>query len=133
MTFTGDSNSDGVADGLAWLLGADSPSAAATGLLPTASGNNGDLTLSFKLRKSASRGSSLLKLQYSRDLGLTDPWTSHALTIPDVSGTDPGGVVFVITPVDGQDYNEVQATIPSPAAGGTGKVFARLSGALSSP
>ena len=133
VTFTGDANSDGVADGLAWLLGVGSTAAAANGLLPTASGSNGDLTLSFKLRKPASQGSSRLKLQYSRDLGLTDPWTSHTVTIPDVSGADPGGVVFVIAPVAGQDYDEVQATIPSPAAGGTGKVFVRLSGALSNP
>ena len=130
VTFAGDSNSDGVADGLAWLLGAESPSSAAIGLLPTVSGNNGDLTLSFKQRKPGSRGSSLLKLQYSRDLDQADPWASHTATIPDVSGPGPGGVVFVITPVEGQDYNEVQASIPAQAAGGTGTIFARLGGEL---
>ena len=86
----------------------------------------------FKLRKASLRGSSVLKLQYSKDLGVTDAWQNHTITVPDTSGS-VGGVVFMITPVSGQDYNQVQATIPASAAGGGGKVFVRLIGEIPIP
>lgn len=128
-TFGGDSNGDGIADGLAWLLGAAAPASNGPALLPATSENGGELSLSFRMRKAASRGTALLKLQYSRDLGVTDLWADHSVTVPDTSGP-MGGVVFVITPVDGEDFNEVQATIPATAAGGTGRVFVRLIGEM---
>lgn len=128
-TFEGDSNGDGIADGLAWLLGAAAPASNGRALLPTTSENSGNLAITFKQRKAASRGTALLKLQHSRDLGITDLWTENAVTVPETSGP-VGGVVFVITPIDGQDINEVQATIPASAAGGTGRLFVRLIGEM---
>lgn len=125
-TFNGDSNGDGVADGLAWMLGTSNTSENANGFLPVANENTGDVVIAFKLRKAASRGTATLKLQYSNDLGKTDLWTNHTVVVPDTSGTT-GGVTFVVTPVDDQDYNDVQATVPASATNGTGKVFVRLS------
>jgi hypothetical protein len=71
-------------------------------------------------------------LQYSNDLGINDPWTNHTVAIPETSGT-VGGVEFVITPVEGTDLNQVQATVPESAAGSEGKVFVRLLGEQSAP
>ena len=130
ITFTGDSNADGVADGMSWLLGADDPSHNANGLLPQAAETTGNLVLTFKMLNSSSRGTAILRLERSRDLGVTDPWTENVITIPDTSGT-VDGVVFDVTPIDGTDHNQVTATIPASAAAGTGKLFVRLSGALS--
>ena len=54
--FTDDSNNDGVPNGLAWLLGAGSPSANATGLLPVASQEGGKLVMTFDCLNIAARG-----------------------------------------------------------------------------
>ena len=70
----------------------------------------------------------MLRLQYSNDLGLTDLWTNHTITVPDTTST-VGGVSFVITPAAGEDYNDVQATVPASEAGG-GRLFMRLLGEL---
>ncbi len=129
-TFNGDANGDGIANGLGWLLGGTNPQQNGNELLPKAAESGGNLTLSFKMLKSTQRGTAVLALQYSRDLGVSDPWTNHTITVPDVSGT-VGGVNFVITPISGTDHNQVQVTIPASAAGGTGKVFARMSGMFS--
>ena len=128
VTFSGDANGDGVADGLAWLLGSADPASDASALLPVASESGGDLTLSFKVLNSSKRGSALVKLQHSSDLGVTDPWTDNTVSVPDVSGT-VGGVQFVVTPIGGTYLNQVQASIPD-----TGnRIFARLSGELPPP
>ncbi len=126
-TFNGDANNDGLANGLSWLLGATSPEQNGQQFLPQAVASSGNLTLSFKTVKSTKRGASVLSLQYSRDLGVSDAWTSHAIQVPEVTST-VSGVSFVITPISGTDHNQVQATIPASAAGGTGKVFARMVG-----
>jgi hypothetical protein len=76
---------------------------------------------------STKRGPAVLSLQYSRDLGVSDPWTNHTIQVPDATGPS-GGVNFVISPISGTDHNQVQVTIPASAAGGTGKVFARVFG-----
>jgi hypothetical protein len=131
VTFTGDSNSDGLADGMAWLLGSENATHSANGLLPQQSAEpNGDLTISFKMLNSSKRGTAVLRLEHSRDLGVTDPWSENIITVPDTSGTVEG-VVFTITPIDGTDHNQVTATLPSAAASGTGKLFVRLNGVLS--
>ena len=127
-TFSGDSNGDGMANGLSWLLGASSPEQNSQSFLPQAAQSGGNLSLSFKMLNSTKRGASVLSLQYSRDLGVSDAWTSHSIQVPDVTNT-VSGVSFVVTPISGTDNNQVQATIPASAAGGTGKVFARMSGA----
>ncbi len=128
-TFNGDSNGDGMANGLSWLLGATSPEQNGQQFLPQAGQSSGNLSLSFKMLKSTKRGAAVLSLQYSRDLGVSDAWTTHTIQVPDVTST-VSGVSFVITPISGTDHNQVQAIIPASAAGGTGKVFARMGGTL---
>jgi hypothetical protein len=125
-TFEGDANGDGVQDGIAFLLGATGPGVNALGLLPTATEqNNGDLVLSFDMLNAASRGTAALKLQWSNDLGVADPWGSNEALVPDESST-VNGVNFVVTP--GSPTHAVEATIPASEAAGGGKLFNRLSG-----
>ncbi len=132
VTFGGDSNGDGIADGLAWLLDSASPATPSRHLLPAMHHSSGDLVSNFRMIKASARGNGVLKLQYSNDLGAADSWTNHTVTIPETSGT-VGGVAFVITPADGEDYHDVQATIPASAAGGHGRVFMRLLGEMPNP
>jgi dienelactone hydrolase len=129
ITFTGDANGDGLADGMGWLLGADGPTQDANGLLPQSAVTNGDLALTFKMLNPSKRGTAVLRLEHSRDLGVTDPWSENTITIPDANST-VDGVEFTITPIDGTDHNQVTATLPAAAANGTGKLFVRLSGVL---
>jgi len=119
--FNADANGDGVDNGMAWLLGAVDKDANALGLLPQVSVNSGDLILTFTCLKVAGRGDAVLKVQYSKDLGIGDPW--HDAAVPDDDGT-VNSVIFDTT-ADG-DYIDVIATIPvSLAAPGT-KLFGRL-------
>jgi autotransporter-associated beta strand protein len=123
--FDGDANGDGVSNGLAFLLGADDPATNALGLLPAFQDTNGGLRLTFNVRNPASRGSAMLNLQHSNDLGISDPWTSVA--VPDEQGaTLSGGVMFSISPIQGTSRHSVQATIPVSEAA-DGKLFGRLS------
>lgn len=93
LTFTGDANGDGVADGLAWLLGAQNPRDEAQALLPIGILNQfkSEMGFHFSLLSEVMRGSAPVKLSYSTDL-LT--WTSTP--VPAESGTH-NGVEFVIT------------------------------------
>ena len=122
-TFTGDSNADAVADGLAWLIGATSPGQNALSLLPAAQMSSNNLVLNFKRLNASARGSALLKLEYS-NLLTAGSWTS--VSIPDEDGV-VDGVQFSFTP-DGEDHDQVQATVPSSKANGSGKLFVRLRG-----
>jgi autotransporter-associated beta strand protein len=123
--FADDKNGDGVDNGVAFLLGATGPDANATGLLPASSEDAGGLVLEFSMRNAAKRGDASLTLQWSNDLGATDPWSGNAAAVPDADGT-VNGVVFDITP--GDPLNSVKATIPATEAA-VGKLFGRLSGA----
>jgi uncharacterized repeat protein (TIGR02543 family) len=118
--FTGDTNGDGVADGMAWLLTASDPAADANPLLPTAIEDSGALEVTFRTLNQAHRDGAVLKLQYATDLGT---WTT--VTVPEESGTQDG-VDFVITPSG--DHHEVKASISPGAAGTDGSLFMRLSG-----
>jgi hypothetical protein len=126
VAFDADTNSDGVDNGMAWVLGAANPSENALNRLPTASRNGNNLRLTFRCLKSTKRGGAVLKVQTSADLGITDPWTTLEATVPDMDGT-VNGVVFDTT--DDGDYIQVTADIP---AGGA-KLFARLSVEVSMP
>ena len=128
--FDGDANGDGVADGIAWLLSATNLGQNATALVPPATVSGNNLVVSFKYIKASKRGSAVLKLQYSNDLSAVDLWATHTVTVPETSSTDPSGVVFAITPIDGTDLNQVQATVPASAVGTAGKIFVRLTGAI---
>jgi hypothetical protein len=120
VAFDDDANNDGVDNGMAWLLGAATPSENALNKLPAATRNGTSLRLAFRCLKSTKRGGTVLKVQSSNDLGVSDPWTNHEAAVPDADAT-VNGVVFDIT-ADG-DYISVIADIP---AGGA-KLFARLS------
>ena len=123
--FAGDSNNDGIANGLAWLLGAADPSAAATGLLPELTNDGGKLVLTFRCLKTANRGAAVLKVQYSNDLNQTDLWTSHEAVVPDADDT-VNGVVFTTSANANPDIINVQAEIPAAAAAPGTKLFGRL-------
>jgi len=122
VTFAGDANSDGVADGLAWLLGAPGASTNATVLLPFVANNNGGLDFAFSQITAATRGAARLRLQHSTDL---TTWTT--VTLPETSGTS-GGITFTLTPDGGVD--DVLATIPAGVVGSGGRFFVRLIGEL---
>jgi M6 family metalloprotease-like protein/uncharacterized repeat protein (TIGR02543 family) len=124
-TFTGDANGDGMADGLAWLLGSNAPQQAANHLQPAGEKVPAGFQTTFQMLKPSARGSEVLRLQYSNDLGVADAWTSHSVIVPNTSGP-VGDVDFTITGIEGTDLNQVQATVPSTAANGTGKLFIRL-------
>jgi hypothetical protein len=67
------------------------------------------------------RGGTVLKIQTSNDLGVTDSWTSREVAIPDTDSTI-NGVIFDTT--DDGDFINVIADIP--VAGTT--LFGRLNG-----
>ncbi|MBL9131241.1 MAG: hypothetical protein JNG86_08585, partial [Verrucomicrobiaceae bacterium] len=115
-----DANNDGVADGLAWIIGAAGMNVAANSLLPTAAHGGGNFQFNFRCRNAATRGNVALFLEFSSELGGPNPWTSIA--VPDVSST-VSGVSFTITP-DG-DFMNVTAAIPSTEAA-AGLLFTRL-------
>ena len=115
-TFAGDANGDGVADGLAFLLGAADPSVDASGLLPSMANTAEGLQLSFTMLDSASRGDATLNLMHSADLGT---WTEVAIPESDAV-TD--GVTFTIT---GTGTLNVTATIAHSHAV-DGKLFGRV-------
>jgi autotransporter-associated beta strand protein len=117
--FGADSNGDGVNNGLAWLLGAADPNASALDKLPVASRNGGNLRLTFRCLNSSKRGGAALKVQFSNDLGTSDPWTSHEAAVPDTDST-VNGVIFDTT--DDGDFVNVIADIPAAGA----NLFGRL-------
>ena len=119
--FIQDPNSDGIANGLAWLLGAADPLTNIRSLLPEATAASGKLRLHFKCLKAERRGTAMLYVQRSTDLGQADPWSSP-VAVPEAEGvTIINGIEFTVTDASG-DYNDVVAVIPSSG----GKVFGRL-------
>lgn len=115
--FTDDANGDGVANGLAWILGAASPSANGQAVLPTPGTETGYLTLHFK--RVHDLGPAKLYLQYSNDLNTLDPW--HVVDL--VAG--PLGDIVVVD-VPGSPNDDVTVKIPTSHASASGKLFARL-------
>lgn len=123
--FSADANNDGVKNGLAWLLGASSPTANANSLLPKPTTQAGKLILTFRCLKTASRGPAVLKIQYTNDLGQADLWTTHQTAVPDATST-VGTVTFTNTADADPNFVNVRAEIPASAASSSGKIFARL-------
>lgn len=121
VDFDADTNGDGVPNGLAFLLGAATPTSAVT--LPTVSETGDALVLNFNMLKPANRGTATLSVQHSRDIGLADPWTTAPVT--DSNSGPTNGVTFIVTPGAGTT-NSVQAMIGSSEADGTNKLFGRL-------
>jgi len=108
--FGSDANGDGVQNGMAWLLGAANAFENAAAKMPQASINATNLRLRFRCLKSTKRGGTVLKVQFSTDMGLADSWASHEAAVPDVDGT-VNGVIFDTT--DDGDFINVIADIPS--------------------
>lgn len=120
--FDDDASGDGIANGLAFLLGSDAPGDNTLDLLPTSTEDDGGLILNFSMLNAAERGDATLSVEYGNDLVA---WST--VLIPDDAGvTVNGDVTFDTTP--GTPLNSVTVTISSAAADGGGKLFARLSG-----
>jgi autotransporter-associated beta strand protein len=121
-SFGGDTNGDGISNGLAFLLGASGPAVTAHDKLPTFTQSPAGLVITFAMRNAPNRTGAILNLQHSSDFGITDPWTPVA--VPDDEGiTIAGGVTFNVTP--GDPLHTVEATISAGEAAG-GKLFGRL-------
>jgi len=123
--FDEDRNGDGVANGLAFVLGASDPDADALGLLPTVTEGSGGIVLTFQMLDATARGGVSVELEYSTTLA-ADSWTSVA--VPDTS-TSVDGVVFAVT---GVGPLGVTATIPDSKAS-DGKLFGRLKAVENAP
>ncbi|PQJ27621.1 hypothetical protein [Rubritalea profundi] len=124
-----DANGDGVSNGLAFLLGAATPTVDAQGLLPvpTADGS-GNLVMTFNCLPTTDRGTAALKVSYSKDLV---SWTDTVTEVPDADGNDAGGdvsYVVVAGPAGTPTTKTVTATIDSSVADGGDKLFGRLVG-----
>jgi hypothetical protein len=126
VNFAGDLNGDGVADGLAFLLGVDHPDADATAALPVASEDgHGGLILIFNCLPVSDRGGAAIRIGHSSGLS---GWAVTTTVIPDVDGTDPAGMVrYQIDPLSAFPLNRVTATIDGIAAS-AGKLFGRIHG-----
>jgi len=91
-------------------------------LSPRVSQSGGNLVLSFQCLKDAYRGSAALRVEHSRDLGISDAWL--AALVSD-AGTPANNVTFSVTSAS-TTLNNVTATIAASEANGTGKLFGRL-------
>ena len=124
-----DANGDGVSNGLAFLLGAATPTVDALGLrpVPTADGS-GNLVMTFNCLPTTDRGTAELKVSYSKDLV---SWTDTINEVPDADGNDAGGdvsYVVVAGPAGTPTTITVTATIDWSVADGGVKLFGRLVG-----
>ncbi len=126
--FDGDANQDGVQDGLAFVLGAATPTTDASQLLPTTRQTaGGDLVFEFLCRDFNLRGGVQLRVAYSADLGLESPWTSTADQVPDVSDSVPdNGVTFQVDASSAAPLLRVTATIDADEAANVRSLFGRL-------
>ena len=109
-------NSDGVAYGLAWILGAATNSSPSSGLLPSATAASGSF-LTVHFTRVLDPGLAQLNLEYSDDLS-ANSWIS----IPVPAVTDESGAVKFVVSTSGGLY-DITAQVP---LGSTGKRFARL-------
>lgn len=129
VSFDGDTNGDGVQDGLAFLLGVASPDLDATKHLPEVSDDgSGNLVLTFECLAIADRGGAALHVQHGTDLAAWAP-LPDGVPVPDANAGPTDGVTFIVG--DGSDgpggLNQITATIDAGLASG-GKLFGRLQG-----
>ena len=115
-------NGEGVANGLAWLLGAASPAATGTlGLLPAAAQSASGLTLHFKRVHDV--GTAKLHLEYSTNLGT---WNDPGVLVPaDLDGTGTLGGDISYEATRGTPTDDIKLTIPASHAA-AGRLFGRL-------
>jgi hypothetical protein len=127
--FGDDTNGDGVANGLAFLLGAADKDANALGRLPVPVNDSGKLVMTFDCLAAAARGTAALNVQFSNDLGAADPWTGNEVAVPGAVGSFPdtgSGVSFEVS-ANGELLHVV-ATVAASKASADGKLFGRLKG-----
>ena len=120
--FADDSNNDGVANGLAWILLGGTPTGDSRASLPVATQSAGKVIVEFTCLRPDQLGNATLELQYGNDLG-----TWQAAAVPG-SNITVNRVVFTVTGYDAT-HNHVKAEIPQSAAAG-GKLFSRLHATL---
>jgi hypothetical protein len=113
--FSADANGDGVANGMAWMVGAPSTIANAPPLLPKPGRETGYLTMTFL--RVQDLGPAHLYLEYSNSLA------SSSWTVVDLAG--PLGDI-VVTSSPGIEIDEITVKIPTTYAA-SGHLFARLS------
>ncbi len=116
--FDDDANSDGVKNGLAWILGAANPNAAALDKLPTVSTSGGNMVLTFKRIQSSINATTALSIEVGTTL---TSWPSVYTVGVDTAGSTPDVVVAKDTPIAGTDT--ISLTLPQ---GSDPKKFARL-------
>ena len=122
--FTDGPNHDGVANGLAWLLNGTAMGNSRA-RLPLGTNAGGKLMMSFQCLKAGARGTAVLSVQYSNDLGVADAW--HTAAVPDSTPSGPSnGVVVTVTPIGNSNYQNITVEIPRTAASAAGKLFGRL-------
>ncbi len=116
-SFDADANGDGVDNGIAWMLGAASPSANGQAVMPAPGLEPGFLTIRFK--RVNNQGPAKLYLDYGNDL---TNWTP--VEILAASGTVGGDIVVQVTA--GSPNDEVTVRIPTTHASPSGRLLARL-------
>ena len=117
--FNDDPDSDGIPNGIEWILGGDPLSGNSASLIATTATAEGGLMLAFT-RDEESLGSVTLEVEYSATLA--DPWTRVAIGASS-SGPDANGATVSIDTAPGPKV--VTVTIPASNAP-HGKLFARL-------
>jgi autotransporter-associated beta strand protein len=125
VLFDGDENNDGVKNGLAWLLGAETPNTDANGLLPLVTRTGGSLKMTFDMLPASARAGARLFVEHGSDLGMNDPWSAGVLVPDSTGGTAP--VTFIVTDsnlVDPGNKLDVEASISAPAD--ANQLFGRL-------
>lgn len=118
-SFFHDSNDDGLADGLAWLLGATRPSTSAAAVMPRLLRENGEVTVNFRYLNQAAREGYSMRMQYSTTMA-PDSWTD--VGIPENSGM-VDGYAFTIQSVPGTNQREVNVSVPNMPEG---RIFIRI-------
>ena len=117
-----DPNSEGIAYGMAWMLGAGTSTSPSVGLLPAVVPGSG-LTMHFK--RVHDQGPAKLYFQYSSDLAT---WPDPGLLIPDNTyGTDlPLATGITATITSGDPDDDVTVTVVPAGHEADGKLFGRL-------
>jgi hypothetical protein len=116
-----DPNSEGIAYGMAWMLGAGTSTSPSVGLLPAVVPGSG-LTMHFK--RVHDQGPAKLYFQYSSDLGT---WSDPGLLIPDNTyGTDLPLATGITATITEGDPDDVTVTVAPAGHEVAGKLFGRL-------
>jgi len=113
-------NSEGVAYGMAWILGTPNNSAPSIGLMPQVTGASGSgFTVHFT--RVTDPGTAKLYLEYSDNLGSWSPPVEVPIPTTVPGSVEASGITFTVTTVG--DLYDITAQIPP---GPAGKRFARL-------